>query len=48
MSKSQEDLTLDQTSYESGDSDISGDEGTISNESVEKDRKLSSGIPGQS
>ena len=48
VSKSQEDLTLDQTSYESGDSDISGDEGTTSNESMEKDRRLSSGSPGQS
>ena len=46
VSKSQEDLTLDQTSYESGDSDIYGDEGAISNERMEKARKLSSGIPG--
>ena len=46
VSKSQEDLTLDQTSYESGGSDIYGDEGAISNERMEKARKLSSGIPG--
>ena len=44
VSKLQEDLTLDQTSNESGDSDIYGDESTISNERKEKARKLSSGI----
>ena len=44
VSKLQEDLTLDQTSNESGDSDIYGDESTISNERMEKARKLSSGI----